>query len=649
MTNPVHLNFGFKRYFGIFAVLTAIIFGLSARFKGLGITSLGVDEFYFASSVNNILNKGIPEFDCGGYYMRGVLYQYLQAMLTTISPFNAVETMRGFNALLNILMLPAAYMLAKRLTSDAATSALVLVILSLSLWEIEFSRYLRMYIPFQTIFLWYVLFLYISIKNSNSLAFMALIFLSILSVFVYAGAIFLLVLNFMPIVFVKKYRRPIVFVVVAGIFSAAYFYYNIDFRFGGLPSNLPDGVAPVVSESGSGSISMPKLLVSTLSENMAWAPFFILFLTLSLIVWIKTVKDINIPRETRLCLVVIGLLSLFNLFFLASFVLLFLVTFQWLPAVSFTKKSLTRMVLIVSCWLLFWFIYGINTTSWHSWFPGEGIDFLKKLLVIFFKYPDIHTKIIHQWFSVIPYTTLLLGATVIFGLFYGLKNKDLRFEGLYLVTAFVFICVLLVSVLNTTYYEIRYTFFLFPLVVVIAISCVSIILNQFSPKLKFPAQVMLIFSYLIISDDVSFERMMKIDDPSKEYTSKYWFRRDFKTPAEYINVEFGKGDTIVTTIAAPGYYLDKLDFIYQDPLGVEFQGISACGGNNELWTNASLLYTKPQLVQLISSSDNTIWVLAHNTNYTHQNEVEKFLELNYKKYLRYTSVDKRLNVYGVFK
>ena len=51
----------------------AILWGIYARFKGLGTWALGVDEFYISRSIDFILHSGIPEFPCGGLYQRGLI------------------------------------------------------------------------------------------------------------------------------------------------------------------------------------------------------------------------------------------------------------------------------------------------------------------------------------------------------------------------------------------------------------------------------------------------------------------------------------------------------------------------------------------------------------------------------------------------
>ena len=53
--------------------------GLYARVDGLGSRPVSNDEYYFARSVERILETGSVRFPTGGYYTRGLLPQYLTA------------------------------------------------------------------------------------------------------------------------------------------------------------------------------------------------------------------------------------------------------------------------------------------------------------------------------------------------------------------------------------------------------------------------------------------------------------------------------------------------------------------------------------------------------------------------------------------
>src|SRR5271156_6296212 len=62
-------------------VPVAILLGVYGRFAGIGSWPLGVDEFYTSRSIDHVLLTGWPRFPCGGYYTRGLLFQYIVAGL----------------------------------------------------------------------------------------------------------------------------------------------------------------------------------------------------------------------------------------------------------------------------------------------------------------------------------------------------------------------------------------------------------------------------------------------------------------------------------------------------------------------------------------------------------------------------------------
>ena len=57
----------------------SVIIGIYIRFNGLGKWPLALDEYYIIQSVENILKHGLPQFANGGYYVRGILMQYMIA------------------------------------------------------------------------------------------------------------------------------------------------------------------------------------------------------------------------------------------------------------------------------------------------------------------------------------------------------------------------------------------------------------------------------------------------------------------------------------------------------------------------------------------------------------------------------------------
>lgn len=134
----------------LIVLVVSILAGLIIRLKGLGKWSLALDEFYTVKSAENILKYGVPMWDSGGFYMRGILIKYITAFVLLIG-FEPEFGARFITVIANMLAIPPLYILAKKISGKIFAAVLV-VVFCFSVWEVEFARFARMYAPFQTIF-----------------------------------------------------------------------------------------------------------------------------------------------------------------------------------------------------------------------------------------------------------------------------------------------------------------------------------------------------------------------------------------------------------------------------------------------------------------------------------------------------------------
>src|SRR6056297_1341575 len=142
----------------LLALGAALLAGTWFRFKGFATWPLPVDEYYIYRSVEFILDSGLPAFPCGGFYTRGLLYQYTLAPLLAAG-MSPEAALRLVTILSNLVTLPAVFLLARGLVPERhalAAACACVVILALSAWEIEMARFGRMYAPFQALFAWYL-------------------------------------------------------------------------------------------------------------------------------------------------------------------------------------------------------------------------------------------------------------------------------------------------------------------------------------------------------------------------------------------------------------------------------------------------------------------------------------------------------------
>jgi hypothetical protein len=236
-------------------IVSCIAAGIWFRFKGLGNWPVAGDEYFILKSVLSIVENGLPEFLTGGFYTRGLLYQYLSALLIILG-LDAELAIRMIPAISNILMIPPLFLIAKKISGN--TLAAVMVFFAcFSIWEVEFARFARMYAPFQAMFIWYLYFLYQLLIEADQRSIKWLFIISFTSIFVFEGSIFLAILNFFPMIYRKKIVVSEILISIL-IFVIAYIILTTDFRnqFGTI-SSVPD-----LGDSGS-KFRNPDLLIST--------------------------------------------------------------------------------------------------------------------------------------------------------------------------------------------------------------------------------------------------------------------------------------------------------------------------------------------------------------------------------------------------
>jgi hypothetical protein len=147
-----------SRTFEMLAVLGLACAGAWLRLRHLGDLGLIVDEGNQALAVRGLLEHGVPRVESGALYLRSPLFLGMQALLARLGGLDEFM-LRLPSAIFGVLGIGAAYALARRLF-DVRTALLAASILTFSVWEIELSRYGRFYSTFQFVFLLALLFFY---------------------------------------------------------------------------------------------------------------------------------------------------------------------------------------------------------------------------------------------------------------------------------------------------------------------------------------------------------------------------------------------------------------------------------------------------------------------------------------------------------
>lgn len=618
----------FEKYFWLYAMWIAVLLGIYFRFKGLTVWPLAADEFYLTRSVQQILECGLPRFDCdGSFYNRGILQQYISAFLQWMG-FSEVFSMRIVPAVCSLGVLPAAYHLSRKAADSVPVACITVVILSLSLWEIELSRYARMYIPFQLLFVWYLVFLCKYTLHKDLSSKWLMYFLSILSVFLWEGGIFVLLLNFSPLLFHREKLNPLHCLVSGILLLAGYFYLKIEFRFiNGINPYPADIETPISSIN---TLALPKLLILSASQNVYWL-MAALAVAVCSIYWcwrLFTKHSFGLWQCSGFsALVALSWLNqLGAMFALAALMLIA----GWFSIDDIKREVLLKGIIIIVLNFAFWLVYALSSSVWvrQLGFSDNPNPIIKTFLKIIIKFPNILDKVIYTYWVAVPIQTCLFGLTAISVALFSIFEKENRNENFSVLLSTFIIGYLLVGLVNTTYTSTRYSFFLYPLLIIVITAGVQQMLKHILKKrfssLVYLSTVTLVFA---ISEDFNMDHLLNIDSKRAHYRLDYFadnhklaqhfmLRLDYKSPSEYINSHANEDDIIVSTAEEAYLHLHRLNYSYVPFFYTEFRVVSCSGGTKHRWTNKPLIYSEGSLKQLIENAESDVWIIIHKHRFT---------------------------------
>ena len=144
-----------RRWLTVAGLLVLIAVAAMLRMPQLGALAFEVDEGYQLKGVGGILKHGVPRLDTGHAYTRSPPFLYLQAWCASVfglTPF----ALRLPAAVFGVLCVPVGYVFGRRLVGPAVGWGLA-VMLAVSGFHVELSRYGRFYTLFQMAFMLAVL------------------------------------------------------------------------------------------------------------------------------------------------------------------------------------------------------------------------------------------------------------------------------------------------------------------------------------------------------------------------------------------------------------------------------------------------------------------------------------------------------------
>jgi hypothetical protein len=564
--------------------------GLYGRFKGLGTWPLGVDEFYISRSIDNILSSGVPRFSCGGYYTRGLAYQYLVAAMRIVGGTPEFDG-RLIAAICSLAMLPAAYLVGRRFAGSQGALVCV-ILLAVSVWEIEMARFARMYAPFQAVFAWYtVCFInYVTEKKLATLYAMAA--LSLLGVLTWEGGVLLGVANILAVVLIHQQGRPsaasmrrigALFILLVLLFLA-----SRDLRGFAPPPSLaaPEDSAAV---GGTAGAWLMPLAAHPLRACLLLLPLALLGASAP---WIWSYRSRWLSAAALLA---VAAAAIVHLFVLAAGALLI----AQLAGLVRTRDCFRGRAIFFPLALL-----GLLIGWWIVLSPGT--PWSRGAFGALFGFPDLYDEIVRPWGRTLPILSVGIAATLAYWIVQccrdGYVQRDLAALLCLIVTL-----VLAVGGAGTDRLETRYTFFLYPILIILAVSA----LLRLAAYTRVPGSVALFLPMVCFAgtEDFAPRHIAQIDsakvnfrvDMSLALKAHYYPRDDMRRAAQWLSQNTSSGDVVLTGIPNLAEYDARIDYFYMTLDDERYDTYACADGKTERWSNLQLLYGEEALQPLLHS------------------------------------------------
>ncbi|MCI0628873.1 MAG: hypothetical protein L0387_45720, partial [Acidobacteria bacterium] len=593
-------------------------------------------------------------YECGGLYPRGLLFQYLIALLQ-LGGMSPEMAPRLIAALSSLAALPAVYILGRRAHSRTV-GLLAVAILSLSVWEVEIARFGRMYAPFQAVFAWYLVYLLKYTVDREQRARWPMLILTIVGALAWEGAVLLALVNLLPPFLNHSSGRlsPRDLLYLAGatlLFVLIAWFVTLDVRLTGPEPPFPADYDDSLNKQALLELEPTVPPWTTLIDHAAWAVFALIPMGAAFVAlrWIWTFRE--------RWLVAIGFAvalaaAMFHQFAVLAALILLLLMLRLLNWKELFSRAAFPFHVAVMLSLAFWSAYGLLTNEWRE---GEGTAWpsdnrIVAIVYEFVRFPDILREIVWPWGQAVPILGLALLALSVIGVIrtIGHDNEGLSAER---VIQVVLVCmVLAAAATNPPRHETRYVFFLYPLAVIVALTAIARVVEA-APRLKQRAAALTVVTSLVgfaLTEDFRPRHLLNIDSAEVTFRvlaagraeAHYHPRSDPRGAANWLAEHATDDrDLVINGFPSVDFYFKKFDFTYIDWRHRRFEAYACQRGTLERWGNLPLLYTVDAVESQIDNADRAFLVLAG----AHVDELVRQLA-RLQPQIAWTSIDGQVNV-----
>ena len=624
------------------ALSCLIIIGFWLRIHHLGNLGLIVDEGHQALAVNGILQHGYPVLPTGRTYAWNLVFIYLQSASALVFGVNEFS-LRLPGVLFGVATIPMTWWFGRTLF-DAKAGLLAALLIALSVWEIEVSRYARAYAVYQFFYVFSLVAFYKGfIKEERFWQFLVPPLFVLTFMLTPLGAS-LLVAFLVPFFLTSTAARTRwTAVLCAGLTAGGCFLYERGIRF--LDSRLgtlaveatPGGDLPVlqrIKHAIHANFHTPEteLLreLYTRDHRLFLLLCALLLSTVGVLLYLVH-RDKSERAPVLFALPVIGACYLHQ-FELAAILFCMYLLLTWRNRASLTSGPYLAVYASAALTLRFWYAYATRHAMPQS-FSFAGY---------FWGFPGLREYMLQWLVRGWPRFSLVTAGGLLFLGHRFLQDRTRR-DFLYPV-ALALLLPLFAGALNWPYYVPRYFFHLYPLLVVVFAFTLSSLGTAVQRRVSRPGPdgprppgparrvaeaVALVVLAAVLSQDIYPSQVLAIGnrsytspkDPVKASQSWELFQEDYRTPGLYVKAHLLPGDTVVVlgashVVSISYQYIGRVDYVLMlphetDPSSPDRFVMSTGKGLAYYMTGSAVLQDSRALEQWLSTlRTGRIWILA---------------------------------------
>jgi len=620
-----------NRYRYRYAVLLSVLVGIGLwlRVRNLGHLSLIVDEGVQALAIEAILKHGIPRMESGALYLRGPLYLYIQAALASLFELNEFW-LRFPGVLFGTAAIVPAYILGKDLF-NRPIGALSAIIIAISAWEIEMSRYARVYIVFQFFFLIALIFFYrgfVVDEYRAKLWFLVAAFFAFLTheLSQVLGTLFLIPILMPAFGWRKKLKIGGWAVGLGGLLFVARQFNGIHLPDtlswasdgGGAPSGIMDQITATL---GVRPINGPDLSHFSYAVQHDFAAVLALLLVgggATIYLFYRLFQNGEAGRSALgLLMVWAGVAHQFGLVLI--FLVVYLAVFVRSSRILADRTLLTSLVAAV-----------VSFVGWFVLLLSSPNLILVEVPLVMFGFPAFYKYLLRWLVRGWPVMTVLLAAGSIWLFVRYLQNRHGR-KFLFLLGAF-YIPALAAGLFESAYVPV-YTLHLYPLIILIVavvVWQVSVLTQKhFGLRKRFSKRTLFVLLapvILLLNYDTNPARAWEISERSYQsekppvrnaITFPFYsdYHPDIKGVSDYLKENISENDKIL--VFAPDhmlqivyFYVGKVDFRVTTRKKERGRGILKEGEIFHYTSNCKSITSSAGLEKFVQREGGSIWIIS---------------------------------------